>query len=112
MDKKANHNFIREVRIKRGLTQKELAEMIDVPPEYISKMERGVMGITSDNYLRLSIALNVTINYLMTGKTLFTSTKNVLPDALATPINNIIEKGAKDDLKDLFSGFFDYIEKL
>ncbi len=101
MDKKANCNYIRAARKKRDLTQKELAEMIGVPSEYISKMERGVLGVTSDNYLRISIALGVSVDYLMTGKMLYTC-NNSLND-LTAAMNRIIEKGAKDDLIDLLS---------
>lgn len=34
-------NKLRELRVKNKLTQKELAEIIGVTPDYISQIERG-----------------------------------------------------------------------
>ena len=36
----ARDNRLRELREQRGLTQKELAELLDVSPSYVNKVER------------------------------------------------------------------------
>ncbi|MFT8319296.1 MAG: helix-turn-helix transcriptional regulator [Bacillus sp. (in: firmicutes)] len=34
-------NNIRDIRIKRGLTQKEFASMLNISYDYLNKLERG-----------------------------------------------------------------------
>lgn len=36
---------IQEIRKKKGLTQEQLSELIDVSPHHLSALERGVYGI-------------------------------------------------------------------
>jgi len=36
---------IQEIRKKKGLTQEELAERVDISPHYLSALERGVYNI-------------------------------------------------------------------
>ena len=42
MEKKKFGQFIKESRIKKGLTQKELADMLFIDVSAVSKWERGV----------------------------------------------------------------------
>jgi transcriptional regulator with XRE-family HTH domain len=49
---------IRIVREKRGYSQEELAEIMDINRSTISKIENGKFGITVDYLVRFSIFLD------------------------------------------------------
>lgn len=46
-------------RTKKGITQEELAEMIDVHEKYISKIETGKQNVTIKTLNKLSCALGI-----------------------------------------------------
>lgn len=50
---------IKVERMRRGLTQFQLAEMIDVHEKYIGRVESGKQNITIKTLIKLSNALNV-----------------------------------------------------
>lgn len=58
---------IRNRRKQLHLTQENLAELIDVTPQMISTAENGTKGIRPENVIKLSKALNVSCDYLLTG---------------------------------------------
>ncbi len=61
-DKELKINFgikLKYWRLKRGLTQEKLAEMLLVAPHYISDIERGRRNITMLTIARLAQALNI-----------------------------------------------------
>lgn len=68
MDNKRVGEFIKELRKERGLSQYELADKLMVPRVSISKWERGIMGITSNNLIILSEFFGVTTDELMAGE--------------------------------------------
>lgn len=49
------------------LSQEELAEMADVSPQLLSTAERGTKAMRPENLLKLSTALGVSTDYLLTG---------------------------------------------
>lgn len=49
---------IRQVREKRGYSQEQLAEMMDINRSTISKIENGKFSITVDYLIRFSIFLD------------------------------------------------------
>lgn len=59
---------IREIRKQRGLSQEELAELLDISVEAISKLERGVtkprLGTIEKLSQRLKIPMNKLVGYL------------------------------------------------
>lgn len=59
---------ISERRKLMGLTQEQLAEQMDVSIQMISNLERGVKAIRIDNLIRLSQILNISTDYILTGK--------------------------------------------
>ncbi len=59
---------IKELRRKRGLTQKKLAEMIGMAPNSIAKIENGVVGASIDALLIMCQILNTDLDYLICGK--------------------------------------------
>lgn len=56
---------LKEIRIKRGLKQKDIARILDVQQGAISKYENGTVLLTQDQIIKLSIALEVTPNDLL-----------------------------------------------
>lgn len=60
--------FIQELRKEKGLTQKELAEIIGVSDKTISKWENGNSSPDTSMLLSLSEALDATVNELLSGE--------------------------------------------
>ena len=61
--------------MSRGITQEEFAEEIDVSPSYYQKLERGVRTCSLDILVTIAEHLNVSTDYLLTGKR--SSTKEI-----------------------------------
>lgn len=55
-------------RKKLGLTQEELAERADLTIQFISYAELGKRAMRPENLLKLSTALEVSADYLLTGE--------------------------------------------
>ena len=66
---------IQEARMSRGITQEEFAEEIDVSPSYYQKLELGVRTCSLDILVSIAENLNVSTDYLLTGKR--SSTKEI-----------------------------------
>ena len=60
--------FIQEIRKEKGLTQKELAELIGVSDKTISKWENGNSSPDTSMLMSLSEALEVTVNELLSAE--------------------------------------------
>jgi transcriptional regulator with XRE-family HTH domain len=56
---------LRAIRRERGMTQAELAEVLDTHFTSISQIERGLRGITVQQLVKLANALQVTPNELL-----------------------------------------------
>lgn len=50
------------------LTQKQLAEMMNVSIQMVSNLERGNKAIRIDNLINLSQILDISTDYILTGK--------------------------------------------
>jgi transcriptional regulator with XRE-family HTH domain len=59
---------LRAVRRKRGLSQRELADLAGVSPSAMSQAERGARGLSLDTLLDLTYELNITIDELLRGQ--------------------------------------------
>ena len=59
---------VKELRMKKGVTQEELAEEINYTFEHINKIERGRNGCSVDLLLELSAYFQVSTDYLLTGR--------------------------------------------
>ena len=68
--KEINIQIGEQVRVAREyakLTQEALAEKIDVSPQYISDLERGVVGISLPTLKRACIVLGVSSDQILFG---------------------------------------------
>ena len=59
---------IKEAREMKGCTQEWLAEQIDVSPQYISDLERGVVGASLATFRGICLSLGVNSDSLLFGK--------------------------------------------
>ena len=59
---------ITERRKKFGWTQEELAERGNLTPQFISYAESGKRAMRPENLLKISSALGVSADYLLTGE--------------------------------------------
>lgn len=59
---------IYERRRQLGYTQEELAELMNVSIQMISNLERGNKAIRIENLLKICSILNVSTDYILTGK--------------------------------------------
>lgn len=65
MDYKKLGERIREERLKRNMTQAQLAEAVDISDTYMGAIERGERSLTLDTLVRLVNRLGVTVDYLL-----------------------------------------------
>lgn len=61
-------NFIKELRVKKGLTQDELADKLYIRRQSISKWEMGITSPDTENFKSLSEIFNVSIDELISGE--------------------------------------------
>ncbi len=61
-------NRIAERRKQLGLTQEALAEKGDMTPQFVSYAEAGKRAMRPENLLKISSALEVSADYLLTGE--------------------------------------------
>lgn len=59
---------VRMAREQVKLTQEQLAEKLDVSPQYISDMERGVVGLSINTLKNLCGVLGVASDQILFGK--------------------------------------------
>ncbi len=62
-----NGDRIRQAREAAGLTQERFAEQIDASPQYISDMERSIVGMSLTTFKKVCIALGVTSDSILFG---------------------------------------------
>lgn len=72
-------------RKQLGLSQEQLAELADVSPQMISTAERGNKSILSENLYKISKALNVSADYLLSGEITESSFSEMYKRILKTP---------------------------
>lgn len=58
---------VKYARERAGLSQERFAERIDVSPQYVSDLERGVVGVSIPTLKRLCTVLGVTSDQILFG---------------------------------------------
>lgn len=64
-DIKLSGKRIADLRNKRGISQEYLAEKVDMHPKTISKVERGVNGLSVDNLIAMAEYFSVSLEFLV-----------------------------------------------
>ena len=75
---------IKQLRVMKGLTQEELADMISVSVQTISTAERGRKALRPENIAKISRALRCTTDYILIGKNV-----DAVPEALNRTYKNL-----------------------
>lgn len=86
---------IYERRKQLGITQEYLAELADTTPQAISNYERGERELKVTTIMKISSALKITTDFLLTGKTNTFSVNDDfsnVPDKNVRLINEIVER--------------------
>lgn len=78
---------IQSRRKQQGYTQEQLAEMMNVSIQMVSNLERGNKAIRIDNLINLSTILEISTDYILTGKE---TTDDI--DTLTTRIVNLPDR--------------------
>ena len=58
-------NRIRVARERKGITQEDLAERVNISPSHVSVIERGVKASRVDTLVRIANELDVSADYLL-----------------------------------------------
>ena len=72
---------IQQLRIKNGLTQEQVAEVLNIDRSFYSRIEAGKSGCSVDLFVQLSMLFEVSLDYLILGeysRTLFADTEKLL----------------------------------
>ena len=83
---------ISERRKDMKLSQEELAELAEVSPQLLSTAERGTKALRPENLLKISTALGVSVDYLLTGEIIdkdLSIISNKLKNASSTQVRSI-----------------------
>lgn len=60
---------IKQAREEARLTQEQLAEKVDVSPQYVSDLERGVVGVSLTTLKNICVTLGVSGDRILFSKT-------------------------------------------
>ena len=79
--------IIKQLRIRKGISQKELAKLLDIDQTSISKYEKGQRNPTPERAKKIAEALNVPEAYLMDSykieeKALMRNIKGLSPESV------------------------------
>ena len=82
---------IKELRIKKGLTQDKLAEIIEIGERNLTKIECGNCFVKAETVAKLASALDVTPNELFDFSLIQSkiSIKNTLKDAIDQDLGDV-----------------------
>lgn len=81
---------IKSARHEAGMTQEQLAELIDVSPHYIYEIERGSKAMSIQTLEKLSIALRQSIDFLFWGDSIpYLSDSHPCEERLSTLIDKL-----------------------
>lgn len=90
--KKKNGRRLAALRNAHGLTQENLAEMLDCSVKHISHAERGITFLSIEKYLILSLYFQCSMDYLLKGSD--------NPDIAAFLPSYMVETLQSDDSKE------------
>jgi len=58
---------LRSLRVERGLSQRELGEIVSIDRTYILAVEKGRRNVSIDNIIKLSRGLDISVSELCYG---------------------------------------------
>lgn len=84
---------LKDARIKKGLTQEQLAEKIDVSVAFLSRVERGDTKINLPRLMQVCELLDVSIGYVLDG------TSNTSINYLNNEFQNLLKNCPPEKIK-------------
>ncbi len=87
---------IRLEREKLGLSREKFAEMVELSSFYVGQLERGERKMSLDTLVCISVALNISIDYLLFGYTYYMENISILES-----FDDIYKDSYNDELKEL-----------
>lgn len=87
---------IRLEREKLGLSREKFAEMVELSSFYVGQLERGERKMSLDILVCISVALNISIDYLLFGYTYYMENISILES-----FDDIYKDSYNDELKEL-----------
>ncbi|MBQ2936816.1 MAG: helix-turn-helix transcriptional regulator [Lachnospiraceae bacterium] len=100
--KKAMGERLRTQRKLMNLTQEQLAERLDISIKHYSEAERGIIGLSVENLIKVSEILGISLDYLLKGITIdypipprIIEIYNKCPDSKKRYLMEILELEAK-----------------
>ena len=74
---------IANLRKKKGLTQEQLAEKLNISTSNLGKLERGLQGMSIDLLIEIGIFFGVSTDYILLGC-------EIQPNAAKTELDSVI----------------------
>ncbi len=84
---------VKEIRSKRGITQDQLSERMDINSKYLSSIERGKENPTLNTLIKLSQSLEVNLDEI------FSFVEIEDPDARKSLIISLLDEANDEQLK-------------
>ena len=69
-DQKECGKRIAKLRKEKGLTQKQLAEQLNISTSNLGKLERGLQGVSIDLLIEIGFFFSVSTDYLLIGSSI------------------------------------------
>lgn len=88
---------LKEYRKINHLTQEKIAELLNISVKHYSEVERGITGLSVENIIKVSIILNISIDYLLKGIKMNDN------DLINNFFNNLPKENQEDLLKIIIS---------
>lgn len=91
-DVKKSGERIRQLRIRRGWTQGELAKTLNVDQGFLSRIESGKKGCSVDLLVQMAECFHVSLDLLILGAEGLDDNKSMSRDRLRTRIDELISE--------------------
>ena len=69
---------IKKLRLEKRYTREQLAYLADISDKFLYEIERGKKGFSAVTLMKLSKALNVSMDYIMAGKDMKSSEDGIV----------------------------------
>lgn len=92
---------IRQLRIKSGFTQEQIAEALNIDRSFYSRIEAGKSGCSVDLFVQLSALFHISLDYLILGRYSAALFKNVEKLQIKDDIEKLIDR--LKEIEDIFN---------
>lgn len=87
-------------RLELGISQKDLAEAVNIDYSYVSHIESGTRNISIETAIDIAKYLGLSLDYLLTGENIINSSNRAsLSDDLLIKVQDILRTPEGDNLR-------------